>query len=232
MLELAIGYGLILIVIWTPRPYQAFFYKIAAVFLLVVLWRSFRGWAAMGLRVKNLLRSLWVVGVALLLAGMTVLVAWHLQTLRDTGGPAQFVKRYWGYTLWSGVQQILLMDFFFLRFRRLLPSAGYAALMAAGLFALAHLPNPILTIATLVWGLAACAIFLRYRNLYPLALAHAIMGITLAITIPGPLIRNMRVGLGYLAYPHRSFHLHYRKHADQTVSTQAWVIADAPTRRC
>jgi hypothetical protein len=43
-------------------------------------------------------------------------------------------------------------------------------------------------------------VFLRYRNLYPLALAHAILGITVAITIPGPMMHNMRVGLGYLKY--------------------------------
>ena len=57
--------------------------------------------------------------------------------------------------------------------------------MAALLFALAHLPNPILAPITLIWGLAACLLFLRYRNLYPLMIAHAILGITIAITIPG-----------------------------------------------
>ena len=64
-----------------------------------------------------------------------------------------------------------------------------------------HLPNPILTAASFVWGLAACLLFLRYRNLYILAITHAILGITLAMTVPGPVIRNMRVGLGYLTYP-------------------------------
>jgi membrane protease YdiL (CAAX protease family) len=85
---------------------------------------------------------------------------------------------------------------------RLLPSARSAALAAAVLFALAHLPNPILTSVTLFWGFAACLLFLRYRNLYPLALAHAILGIAIAITVPGPVDHNMRVGLGYLTYGH------------------------------
>jgi len=53
---------------------------------------------------------------------------------------------------------------------------------------------------TLVWGFASCLVFLRYRNLYPLAIAHAIFGISIAITVPGPVVRNMRVGLGYLRY--------------------------------
>jgi membrane protease YdiL (CAAX protease family) len=79
-----------------------------------------------------------------------------------------------------------------------------AALAAAVIFSLAHLPNPILTVVTFVWGLLACLIFLSYRNLYVLAVAHAILGITVAMSVPGPVIRNMRVGLGYLKYdPHR-----------------------------
>ena len=53
---------------------------------------------------------------------------------------------------------------------------------------------------TLLWGLTACFVFLRLRNLYPLAMAHAIFGISIAITIPGPVVHNMRVGLGYFTY--------------------------------
>ncbi len=90
-----------------------------------------------------------------------------------------------------------------MRILRLTRGAKSAAFTAAVLFALAHLPNPILTVATLVWGFAACLVFLRYRNLYSLAMAHAIFGITLAIAVPAPAIRNMRVGLGYLTYQHR-----------------------------
>jgi len=81
------------------------------------------------------------------------------------------------------------------------PGKRYAAIVAASIFAVAHLPNPILTAVTLIWGLVACFVFLRYRNLYTLAITHAILGICLAISVPGPVIRNMRVGLGYLTYP-------------------------------
>jgi membrane protease YdiL (CAAX protease family) len=114
-----------------------------------------------------------------------------------------FVLVYWGYALWTFVQQFLLQGFFLPRLLRLLPGPKSAALAAAGLFALAHLPNPILTVVTLIWGFAACMLFVRYRNLYSLAIAHAVFGITIAITVPGPVIRNMRVGLGYLTYGHR-----------------------------
>jgi membrane protease YdiL (CAAX protease family) len=115
------------------------------------------------------------------------------------------------------VQQALLQSYFLLHFLRLTrrPSSPQtAALAAAAIFSLAHLPNPILTVCTFVWGLAACLFFLRYRNLYSLSIAHAILGITLAICVPGPVIRNMRVGLGYLTYhaPRADHGLDHRNH--------------------
>jgi membrane protease YdiL (CAAX protease family) len=228
--ELSVGYGLILLVIWTPRPLQTVLYYVAIAALAAIFWRSFENWAVMGLRRANLLRSLWVVGVALLVAAVAALVAIRLHTLHVPDGPALFLKKFWGYIIWSFVQQILLLDFFLLRLLRLTSRRTSAVAATAAIFALAHLPNPILAPLTLLWGLAACLIFLRYRNLYPLAMAHAILGICIAMTVPGSVGHNMRVGLGYLQY--RLPRNHYRSQRDHIVSTQAWVIAEAPTRRC
>jgi hypothetical protein len=152
-----------------------------------------------------------------------------VQTLHAPATPALFIQRYWAYTIWSFLQEFLLLDFFLLRLLRLLPGRNAAALTAMGLFVIAHLPNPILTALTLFWGWASCRLFLRYRNLYTLAIAHATLGITIAITVPGPVDHNMRVGLGYLTYNPNKFT--HRSQIDQTVSTQAWVMAEAPTRR-
>jgi membrane protease YdiL (CAAX protease family) len=200
--ELAVAYAMILIVCWTPRPCQRLLWWVAAASVLLFTTISFDGLRAMGLRKTNFLRSLWVVGAALLLAAAAVLVAAKLHTLHVPGTLVVFIKTYFAYAVWAAVQQFLLQCFFLLRLLRLLPSAKLAALAAALIFALAHLPNPILTVITLIWGLAACLLFLRYRNLYPLAIAHAIFGITIAITVPGPVDHNMRVGLGYLTYGH------------------------------
>lgn len=243
LLELLVGYGLILLVIWSRGPWQRKLYYSAAVFLVAVFWMSFDSWSAMGLRKTNFWRSLWVVGVALAMAATAVLVARRLHVLHPFDGLVPFLRRYCGYVLWSFVQQLLLVDFFLRRFLKLLPKPRHAVLATAGVFAAAHLPNPVLTVVTLTLGAAACLIFLRYRNLYTLAIAHAILGITIAITVPGPVIRNMRVGLGYLTYrPHGALHGgygrgygfhggHHRSHSDQTVSTHVWVRAEAATRR-
>lgn len=237
LLELSVGYVMVLLAVWTPQPLQAVFYWSGLAWVALATAMSFDGWGVMGLRFSGFLRSLWVVGAALVLACVAVCVAGWLHTLHLPGGPILFVKRYSGYSIWAFLQEFLLMDFFLLRLLRLLPGKKKMAVMAAaGLFALAHLPNPILTPATMLWGIAGGLLFLRYRNLYTLAMAHAIFGICLATTIPTAINHNMRVGLGYIYYrPHvrlSSPEQHQRSQNDHIVSTHAWVIAEAATRRC
>jgi len=208
LLEILIPYGLILGVIWTPRPIQKWLWILAAAVVILVTVISWPGLGAMGLRRKNFLRSLWIVGAAMVVATIAVVLAGHLHTLYLHGGPLWLVENYWLYAIWSGAQQFLLQSFFLLRFMRVLPRKWMAALASAGLFSLAHMPSYILVPAALVWGFLACLLFLRYRNLYPLAMAHAILGIMIAITIPGAVDHNMRVGLGYLHYNPR-YHWHH-----------------------
>ena len=203
--EIAVAYGLILAVIWTPKPWQNLLWWIALFIVARFSWRSFEGRKATGLQAANFLRSFWVVGASLAIAVVAVMVGTRLHTLRFTGGPVQIIKAYWVYALFSGAQQFLMQCFFLARLVRLLTTARQAVFAATGLFALAHVPNPFLIVVTVLWGLVACFTFLRYRNLWTVAIAHAILGITIAITIPGPIDHNMRVGLGYLKY-HRPSH--------------------------
>lgn len=230
--EITIAYALILAVIWTPRPWQRYLWMVAVAGVAAIIATSWPGFRAMGLRAGNFFRSFWVVGAALVFAVIAVAISASLHTLRDPGGPLNLLADYGAYIIWSAVQQFLLQCFFFSRLLRVMPNPRHAAFGAAGMFALAHVPNPVLVVLTVVWGSIACLIFLRYRNLFPLAIAHAILGITIAIAVPGPVDHNMRVGLGYLKY-HRGLHKPgiQRSHNDQMESTVAWVTAEAPTRR-
>jgi membrane protease YdiL (CAAX protease family) len=209
LIEIAVAFGLILTVIWTPRPWQQLLWWIALVAVLTMICLSFESLSAMGLRAANFFRSLWVVGLALGLSGVAMLLAAGMHTLRVPANPILFVKSFGGYIIWAGVQQFLLQCFFLSRLQRLIPNQRSVVWIAAALFAVAHLPNPLLTAVTVLWGVTACLFYLRYRNLYPLMIAHAILGIAIAITVPGPVDHNMRVGLGYLTYgshgqPHRA----------------------------
>ena len=200
VIDLIVAYGLILATIWTPRPQQQWFYMAATAWVIVSTWRSFPGWNALGFRASGFWQSAWVIGAAVLLAVAAVATATRLHTLRGPLAGRGWIMTFGGYVVWSFAQQFLLQSYFLYRFRRLISNEKLAAVAAAGIFAAAHLPNPILTPITLLWGLCACFVFLRYRNIYPLAVTHAILGICVAITVPGPVVHNMRVGLGYLHY--------------------------------
>jgi hypothetical protein len=199
-LELIVGYGLILATVWTPRPGQAWLWWASVLWIAGSTWRSFPSWAAMGFRRGGFVASLWVVVVAAVLSAVAVTAAIHLHTLRIPHSVMGWVLAWGGYTVWSFVQQFLLQGFFLFRLVRLLPRREWAAVAASCIFSAAHLPNPLLTSVTLIWGMVACFVFLRCRNLYTLMLTHAILGVTLAITVPGPKMHNMRVGIGYLRY--------------------------------
>lgn len=105
----------------------------------------------------------------------------------------------WQYVAWALIQEFMLQSFFFTRCEELWGSSS-AVWVAATLFAAAHLPSPILTTLTLVGGLFFCEMFRRYRSIYPIGVVHALLGLTVAVTMPDSILHNMRVGIGYLRY--------------------------------
>src|SRR6185437_14365831 len=119
ILELTLAYTLILVVIWTPNPWQRIFYIAAVITLALILAFSFQSARALGLQIKNLGRSVWIALIALALAAIIILIAAHEHTLHNT---SHFIARYWGYALWAFVQQILLQDVFLRRLLVLIPS--------------------------------------------------------------------------------------------------------------
>jgi membrane protease YdiL (CAAX protease family) len=105
----------------------------------------------------------------------------------------------WGYVLWALMQEFILQSFFFTRCEELYGNSA-AVWMAAVLFSVVHLPGPVLTAATLIGALFFCEMFRRYRSIYPIAIVHAMLGITVALVVPDSLLHHMRVGIGYLRY--------------------------------
>lgn len=105
----------------------------------------------------------------------------------------------WQYFVWALIQEFILQCFFFTRCEELFGSST-AVWVAATLFASAHLPSPILTTFTLIAGLFFCEIFRLYRSIYPIGIMHAVLGLTVSVTMPNSLLHNMRVGIGYLRY--------------------------------
>jgi hypothetical protein len=203
LVELAMAYGLVLVVLWSPRPWHLALWGLSiAATSAILLVSSDRRRPVEFPSAKR--ASLWAIVFATVASVGAIAMAYKLNTLHLPATAWLFVQHYGAYAVWALVQEIILQCFVLSRLLRLLPNPRLAALAAAVLFAGAHLPSPLLTGITLVFGLAACLTYLRYRNLCTLALAHALLGIVIGVTVPAELDHNMRVGLGYLTYHHET----------------------------
>jgi Type II CAAX prenyl endopeptidase Rce1-like len=208
LIEVSVGYALILIAVWTPLHVERVIFWLAFSWVVstVLLARNNRD--SLGLGLSGLRGSLWILGAALILAILDLLISMWYSALHPLYGPVPVGRHMWGYMIWALMQQFVLQDFFLLRLVRLLPTRTAAVFTAAALFATAHIPNPLLTVATMFWGVAACFLFLKYRNLYVLGIVHGILGICIAVSIPNAIHHHMRVGLGYLEYHNTPSTLH------------------------
>jgi hypothetical protein len=197
-IELILGYGLIVGIIWSPARAQAILSPIALVATLLVVLVRRPSRDELGFGTRGLIPSLWILPAAIALTLLSVFIAAKIGTLHPLYKPdAPHVT---GYVLWTIYQQFLLQDFFMNRLLRLGVSPSSAISVAGTLFAAAHLPSPLLTAATLVWGIISCVLFRRYHNLWMLGLAQGLLGLCFAVCVPDTLHHHLRVGLGYLNY--------------------------------
>jgi len=104
------------------------------------------------------------------------------------------------YGIWCAFQQYLAQSYFHNRLREVVRNRHLNSFLVGIIFGSAHIPNPILMVATTVAGIVFAEVFARHRNIWPLALAQAVGGLLIAAVSPPSLIHNMRVGPGYLFY--------------------------------
>ncbi len=197
--ELAVGYGFLLLALWSKGDLRWAWAVALVLWILGVTAYHRPSLRQLGLGWTGFLGSLWIVGAAVV-AGAAMLFGAHLAgSLHRYALNRSLLAVATGYLVWTFEQQFMLQSFFFLRLERLLGSRK-AVWAAAGLFALAHVPNPVLVPSTLAAGLAFCELFRRYRNIYTLAIAQAILGMCLAAAVPDAWHHHMHVGIGYLSW--------------------------------
>ena len=198
LIELIVGYGVIVGIIWSPEHLQRILSPIALVLTLWLVLARRPSRDELGLGWPGLLASAWILPAAVVLAAVSIFCAAKMGTLHPLyKGDFAHVS---GYVLWTIYQQFLLQDFVMDRLLAMVCSENAAVLIAGVLFAAAHMPNLTLAAATLVWGVASCVLFRRYRNLWALGLAQGLLGLCFAVCVPDALHHHLRVGLGYLRY--------------------------------
>ena len=195
--ELAIGFVAIMAVLWLPTREQLIIGPIVLLTpLAFVLWQK-PTLGELGLGWRSLISSLWILPAAIIVATAGIFLARAAGTFHDLYKPD--LAHVGEYVLWTVYQQFLLQDYFMPRLTRLFNTDAAIAL-AAVLFAIAHLPNVVLTVATLAWGAISCVLFRRYRSLLVLGIVQGLLGLCVAVCIPDVFLHHMRVGLGYWHY--------------------------------
>jgi len=197
LLEIGVAVGLLEAALWTPGLPQV----ITGVVLLAWVAGStiVSGWGAreLGITAAGFRAEMFVVPAALALSGLMILTGEWAGTLHVLHGRHAPLWHAALYAVWALVQQFLAQSFIFVRFERYFRSGKRAVLATAAIFCLAHIPNAILTVVTLAMALVWSELFRRFRNIYPLAIAHAMLGLALAVSIPDWVTHHMRVGLAY-----------------------------------
>jgi len=194
--ETAAGFALIMLYIWrlrfsTPRAWVF----ILGFFILSHMLRGERT-AALGLRWDNFRECAQIMAPALLLIALTLIAGGVLlETIRPISPEYGFMCLL-AYCPWGIFQQYLLNSYIANRLLTV-ASARRVPLLAAALFSGAHLPNGFLMVVTFAMGYCSTRIFMRYRNVYFLGLAHAVIGTLLFVVIPDSISHHLTVGPGF-----------------------------------
>jgi membrane protease YdiL (CAAX protease family) len=186
--------------LWAPRlETRNRWVGMAAITILVLALTDRASLERLGLRLPKTFGASVVLGISFATAVFLVAMV-HWAGGQVPANPTwPRLQMMWQYFIWATIQQFILQSFFYTRCEELFGGSA-AVWVTATLFAAAHLPSPILTTFTLVGGLFFCEMFRRYRSIYPIGIVHAVLGLTVALTIPDSILHHMRVGIGYLRY--------------------------------
>lgn len=99
--------------------------------------------------------------------------------------------------LWGPLQQYALQGFVNRRAQIVWGRGTASVFVVALVFALLHMPNPWLTVATFTGGLLWAYVYQRAPNLFALGLSHGLMTWALVSTVPPAALHNLRVGFKF-----------------------------------
>jgi hypothetical protein len=167
----------------------------ALVLMLVSHWEYQENARQLGFRFDNFFAAARMLLPPTILGVVAILlVAW---LMADTFLLAPFRPRYFLLFFWALFQQYVLQAYINRRAQIILGQGFRSILLVALIFGALHLPNPALTVLTILGGLLWAAVYQRQANLFALALSHSITSIVAAMSLPPNVARSLRVGFKY-----------------------------------
>ncbi len=192
--------ALLEVALWSPLPLGILCGICAFWYISWNLWQAADSARSLGFDLRGLLRESWLLGLTLALALVILAAAYFSGSLHRLWGLQHPWYAVAGYVCWAFLQEFMLQCFC-LRMLRTLVSRASSLILSGAVFAVAHLPNPSLTFVTFFAGVAFTAIYARKRNLYVVALIHAVLGLTLAVSAPDAWFHELRVGRDFMHAP-------------------------------
>ncbi|HIE52184.1 MAG TPA: CPBP family intramembrane metalloprotease, partial [Armatimonadetes bacterium] len=168
------------------------------VYMSFSLWRRRVTLKEMGIRGDTFWPAAKSMG---LLAGLLIVLLLATGTiLGRSPWSRKFVLMLLGYVPWGTFQQFLLQSYLCVRLRAAFSEDFTPAVWSAFFFGVVHLPNPYLVVASFAFGVIGCLHFLKYRNLWVLGLAHALLGSFIYHCFPAEIVGGFNTAEGYLKH--------------------------------
>jgi membrane protease YdiL (CAAX protease family) len=189
--------ALLEVALWAPLPVGILCGVGALCYITWQIHKAAGNARSLGLELSGLMRESWLLGATVALALAILAAAYFSGSLHRLWGLRHPWVAVAVYACWCFVQEFMLQCFC-LRMLRSLVSRASSLLLSGVVFAAAHLPNPSLTFVAFFAGVAFTAIYACRKNLYAVALIHAVLGLTLAVSAPDAWFHQLRVGRHFL----------------------------------
>ncbi|HYR85212.1 MAG TPA: CPBP family glutamic-type intramembrane protease [Terriglobia bacterium] len=196
--EVAIVFGGVILFIWRVQFTFPDFALYLLGFLVLTFFIHRDTLQNLGIGSRGLISGLKTLAAPTAAVAGILLFAATLSGKLDINSMA--ADKWWGlgrYFAWCLFQEFGLQSFFTNRLSAIFKQPNRTAWASAVVFGSFHIPNPVLIPVTLAGGYLLTRIFMKHRNLVPLAVAQAIVGSLLSMALPPGWHHGLRVGPGY-----------------------------------